>query len=95
MDVHLISWLYITLVCASYHLSKAGGMRIAIVVNGSRGDVQPMVAIAQKLQEHGHEAFRLYVESSWESKGAPSNAPLPQNLDLINLIRGLLTIVVP
>lgn len=33
------------------------GMRIAIVVNGSRGDVQPMVAIAQKLQEHGHEVI--------------------------------------
>ena len=32
-------------------------MRIAIVVNGSRGDVQPMVALAQKLQEHGHEAW--------------------------------------
>lgn len=34
-------------------------MRIAIVVNGSRGDVQPMVALAQKLQEHGHEAKPL------------------------------------
>lgn len=33
------------------------GMRIAIVVNGSRGDVQPMVALAQKLQEHGHEVI--------------------------------------
>ena len=49
-------------------------MRIAIVVNGSRGDVQPMVAIAQKLQEHGHEADVFHVESSWESKGDSSNA---------------------
>ena len=38
-------------------------MRIAMVVNGSRGDVQPMVALAQKLQEHGHEA-RLSVLAS-------------------------------
>lgn len=60
-------------------------MRIAIVVNGSRGDVQPMVAIAQKLQDHGHEADVFHVESSWdvesswESKGASSNAPSPRN----------------
>lgn len=32
-------------------------MRIAVVVNGSRGDVQPMVALAQGLQELGHEVI--------------------------------------
>ncbi len=39
-------------------------MRIAIVVNGSRGDVQPMVAIAQKLQEHGHEVFHVELHGN-------------------------------
>lgn len=46
-------------------------MRVCIMTLGSRGDVQPYVALAQKLIESGHEAvvctggsFRSFVESN-------------------------------
>ncbi len=30
-------------------------MKVAIVINGTRGDVQPMLALAKGLIENGHE----------------------------------------
>ena len=32
-------------------------MKISIVVNGTRGDVQPMIALALGLMKNGHEVI--------------------------------------
>jgi UDP:flavonoid glycosyltransferase YjiC (YdhE family) len=41
---------------ARQRLSTEGSMRVAVVVSGSRGDVQPMLALAIGLETAGHDA---------------------------------------
>lgn len=56
---------------SEFNIEGDGFVRICIFTLGSRGDIQPYVALAKKLIQHGHEAtvctggsFRSFVESN-------------------------------
>lgn len=46
-------------------ISKVSNISIAILVAGTRGDVQPFLAVARRLQEYGH-CVRLATHSEFE-----------------------------
>ena len=65
-------------------------MRIAIIASGSRGDVQPYVALGKGLQEAGHEIrlvthedFQTLVQSHglafWPVKGSVQAIAQPRD----------------
>jgi sterol 3beta-glucosyltransferase len=59
------------------------GMRIAILAYGSRGDIQPMVALAAKLRERGHSVVMTANEdlADWASRSGVRVVPTQPNVE--------------